>query len=79
MLNGTLRFTARLALDHAAVLYPDADTPFIDTVDLVNRLLPYHVYQQPKEDLDRLTMSGKGKGKATEDQLAEEIAGKKRC
>lgn len=58
------------------------ETPFADEVDVVTRLLPYHVFQQPKEDLDALLQSGsmhhsrKGKRKATEeDLLREEIAG----
>ncbi|KAJ7770177.1 hypothetical protein DFH07DRAFT_267450 [Mycena maculata] len=55
------RIAARLALDHAAVINPDTDTPFSDSVDVVNRLLPYHVFHQPREDLDR-----KGKGKAND-------------
>ncbi|KAJ7462372.1 hypothetical protein B0H11DRAFT_1735387, partial [Mycena galericulata] len=60
------RVAARLALDHAAVLSPDTETPFSDCIDVVNRLLPYHVFHQPREDLDR-----KGKGKA--DDLRAEI------
>ncbi|KAF8070500.1 hypothetical protein FPV67DRAFT_1487625 [Lyophyllum atratum] len=67
------RFASRLASDHALVLYPDADTPFRDTVDVMNRLLPYHVFQQPKEDLDFLIRGGKGKGKAAEEHMKEEI------
>ncbi|KAJ6499238.1 hypothetical protein C8R45DRAFT_981661 [Mycena sanguinolenta] len=59
-------FAARLAQDHAAVLNPDTETPFSDALDVVNRLLPYHVFQQPKEDLDR-----KGKRKADDDLAAE--------
>ena len=71
------RLVSRLASDHTAVLCPDVDTPFIDTVELVNRLLPYHVFQQPKEDLGRLKITGKGKGKATvAEDLRKEIAGK---
>ncbi|KAF7361837.1 hypothetical protein MVEN_00528200 [Mycena venus] len=60
------RIAARLADDHALVLTPDVETPFSDTVDVVKRLLPYHVFQQPKEDLDR-----KGKRKADDDLRAE--------
>ena len=57
------------------VLYPDVDTPFENEFDVVNRLLPYHVYQHPKEDLDRIR-HGKGKERATaEDVLREEIEG----
>ncbi|KAF8893806.1 hypothetical protein BD779DRAFT_1609487 [Infundibulicybe gibba] len=67
-------FLSRLALDHQAVLNPETDTPFYDTVDVVNRLLPYHVYQQPHEDLN-LMLGRKGKRKATESDLKLEIEG----
>ncbi|KAJ7783245.1 hypothetical protein B0H16DRAFT_1496076 [Mycena metata] len=60
------RVTARLAQDHSAVLNPDTDTPFSDATDVVNRLLPYHVFQQPREDLDR-------KGKRKADDVAAEV------
>ncbi|KAJ6586987.1 hypothetical protein DFH09DRAFT_1274629 [Mycena vulgaris] len=60
------RVAARLALDHAAVINPDTETPFSDTLDVVNRLLPYHVFLQPKDDLDR-------KGKRKADDLIIEI------
>ncbi|KAI6021390.1 hypothetical protein BKA83DRAFT_4281280 [Pisolithus microcarpus] len=42
-------FAACLTADHAAVLHPDIDSPFSDHVDVVNRLLPYHIFQQPQE------------------------------
>ncbi|KAJ6499956.1 hypothetical protein C8R47DRAFT_1109753 [Mycena vitilis] len=60
------RFASRLALDHAAVLNPDTETPFSDSIDVVNRLLPYHVFLQPTEDLDP-------KGKRKADDLETEI------
>ncbi|KAJ3775074.1 hypothetical protein FB446DRAFT_726698 [Lentinula raphanica] len=65
------RFTSRLATDHAAVLNPDVETPFVDTLDVVNRLLPYHVFSQPQEDLPPLHHDRKGKTRASE---IEEIA-----
>lgn len=53
-----------------SALLPDTDSPFETVEDAVNRLLPYHVFQHPKED------TGKGKRKATEeDLLKEEIKG----
>lgn len=58
------RFAARLAADHAAVLHPDVDTPFMDVQDAMNRLLPYHIFQQPKNDLEWVINGGKGKQKA---------------
>ena len=76
------RVAARLAEDQRAALYPDVDNPFTDELDVVHRLLPYHVFQQPREDLETLIRHGtllpsrKGKRKATEeDLLREEIAG----
>ncbi|KAF8633323.1 hypothetical protein AX17_004496 [Amanita inopinata Kibby_2008] len=68
------RFASSLASDHAAVLSPDVDSPFVDYVDVVKRLLPYHVFQQPQEDLANLVCNKKGKGKATESNLGAEIA-----
>jgi len=56
------------------VLNPDVDTPFQDAEDVVKRLLPYHVFQQPKEDLEMVTF-GKGKGRAVDYDLKTEIEG----
>ena len=53
-----------LAADHLSVMFPDADTPFADTEDVVRRLLPYHVLQQPAKDLQEVTFDPSGKGKA---------------
>ncbi|KAK2463235.1 hypothetical protein APHAL10511_004890 [Amanita phalloides] len=69
-----VRIASRLASDHAAVLKPDMDNPFADYADVVNRLLPYHVFQQPQEDLTKLAHDKKGKGKATESDIRAEIA-----
>lgn len=64
-----------LETDQILALYPDADTPFEDEVDVVNRLLPYHVFQNPGQDLNSLR-GLKGKTKMTEeDVLREEIRG----
>ncbi|TFK44755.1 hypothetical protein BDQ12DRAFT_673523 [Crucibulum laeve] len=69
------KFQARLALDHEAVLYPDTDTPFSDHIDVVKRLLPYHVFHQPTEDLAVSNVGkGKGKEKGIENDLKVEIA-----
>jgi hypothetical protein len=60
-----VRFKGRLAQDRAAVLHPDVDSPFVDELDVINRLLPYHILQQPKDDLKRsIPEFGKGKEKA---------------
>ncbi|KIL00698.1 hypothetical protein PAXRUDRAFT_821383 [Paxillus rubicundulus Ve08.2h10] len=68
-------FAACFAADHAAVLRPDVDTPFIDAADVVNRLLPYHVFQQPDEDMKLLLNRkySKGKEKAERGEIREEI------
>src|SRR5579863_8564943 len=64
---------ARLTADHISVLFPDVDTPFRDVEDVVDRLLPYHVFQHPREDLPK---AGKGKRKATEEEILQnELAG----
>lgn len=70
-------FAACLAADHAAVLQPDVDTPFTDVADVVNRLLPYHVFQQPDEDLNSSLnrKRSKGKEKATSHEIRQEIEG----
>ncbi|KAI0769712.1 hypothetical protein BD413DRAFT_694254 [Trametes elegans] len=81
MTQTAARIASKLVEDQRAALFPDVETPFVDQADVVKRLLPYHVFQQPKEDLDAYLQSGsvrsspKGKRKATEvDLLREEIA-----
>ncbi|KAI6119862.1 hypothetical protein EDD16DRAFT_1479769 [Pisolithus croceorrhizus] len=68
-------FAACLAADHAAVLHPDIDSPFSDHADVVNRLLPYHIFQQPQEDVRTLPESRpyKGKERAKYDDIRLEI------
>lgn len=68
-------FAACLAADHAAVLHPDIDSPFADHADVVNRLLPYHIFQQPQEDMGLVTggRPRKGKEKAKYDDVRLEI------
>lgn len=53
-----------LAADHLSVMFPDVDTPFTDTEDVIRRLLPYHVLQQPAKDLREVIADPSGKGKA---------------
>ena len=38
--------------DREAVLNPNYETAFKSKEDAIKRLLPYHVYQYPKADLD---------------------------
>ena len=67
------RVASRLTADHISALFPDVDSPFRDIEDVVDRLLPYHVFQHPREDLLK---AGKGKQKATETEiLRSEVAG----
>lgn len=70
----TCRLNARIASDQMMLLHPDIDSAFVDETDVVQRLLPYHVFQQPKEDLAGI--SAKGKGRAQETSWEEEIQGK---
>lgn len=44
-----------LESDHTKVLEPDYNTPFSSYNDVLDRLLPYHVYQHPDADLDLST------------------------
>lgn len=75
--SGKSSFTACLRADHDAVMYPNVDTPFSDAVDVVQRLLPYHIFQQPHEDLHSLMQSkrNKGKEKAQDPDVQQEIEG----
>ena len=69
------RLYTRLVNDQSMALQPDVDSPFVDQLDDIRRLLPYHLFQHPKEDLDAVT-TGKGKEKAVEHDWREEIRGK---
>jgi hypothetical protein len=72
------RLAALLASDRRATLHPDVHTPFTDAADVVKRLLPYHIWQHPAEDLEYLQWpaNGKGKGRATAEEILQaEIAG----
>ncbi|PPQ67255.1 hypothetical protein CVT25_005839 [Psilocybe cyanescens] len=66
------RFQSRLIQDQANVTHPDVDSPFVDEVDVINRLLPYHMFQQPKDDLETI-VSCKGKEKARNLDWMEEL------
>ncbi len=56
------------------MLQPDVDTPFVDHVDVMRRLLPYHIYQQPREDLE-LIHGRKGKQRAANSDPKTELKG----
>ncbi|KAJ2683102.1 hypothetical protein GGH99_004482 [Coemansia sp. RSA 1285] len=49
------RFREALAMDHQMVRNPDWRTPFSDTRDIVQRLLPFHVFQYPDAAIDGAT------------------------
>ena len=77
MIGYSTRFALNLAFDQLSALYPTTDAPFENAVDVVNRLLPYHIFQHPQENLDP-AMRGvvdKGKGKTTSHDPANEIEG----
>jgi len=67
-----IRVASLLAADHLSVMFPDVDTPFADTEDVVRRLLPYHVLQQPAKDLLEVIFDPSGKGKAKAPHKNEE-------
>ena len=69
--KNSYRVAARLTADHISVLFPDVETPFQDVEDVVDRLLPYHVFQHPREDLLKTKTGGKGKRKATETEILQ--------
>ncbi|KAG9289868.1 hypothetical protein G9A89_015448 [Geosiphon pyriformis] len=45
------RFLQAIARDQQAVLCPDYKTPFESFEDVTKRLLPYHIFQYPEEEL----------------------------
>lgn len=67
------RILERIAADQKAVMNPDVETPFATAADAVRRLLPYHVFHHPNEELEYATratyvqsLTSKGKGKEKE-------------
>lgn len=66
------RLNSCVAQDQGLVSHPDVDSQFVDEIDVIKRLLPYHIFQQPKEDLGS-TISGKAKANVAEVDLKEEI------
>ncbi|THU95655.1 hypothetical protein K435DRAFT_966306 [Dendrothele bispora CBS 962.96] len=66
------RVSSRLATDHTLVRFPDVDAPFTDKFDVINRLLPYHVFLQPQEDLMNSDRKGKTKAFSEDKQEIQE-------
>ncbi|KAF9643359.1 hypothetical protein BDM02DRAFT_3191772 [Thelephora ganbajun] len=64
LLCGYDRVASLLAADHLSVMFPDVNTSFADIEDVIRRLLPYHVLQQPAKDLQEVIYDPSGKGKA---------------
>jgi hypothetical protein len=61
-----------LTVDHVFPLFPGIDTPFQDRDD-VDRLLPYDVFQHPRENLFK---ANKPERRATEPEILQsELAG----
>ncbi|KAF1798580.1 hypothetical protein FB192DRAFT_1287199 [Mucor lusitanicus] len=46
------RCVESLLADHRSVTFPDYEKPFTSVQDAMKRLMPYHIYQYPKGDLD---------------------------
>ncbi|KAJ2851948.1 hypothetical protein IWW36_000721 [Coemansia brasiliensis] len=46
------RFRQALAMDHRMVASTDWQTPFADTRDVIQRLLPFHIFQHPDSSID---------------------------
>ena len=69
------RFNSCLAHDQELVSHPDVDSQFVDETDVINRLLPYHIFQQPIEDLGSVLL-GHRKEKVAKVEWKEEIQGK---
>jgi len=69
------RLNSLLAHDQGLISHPDVDSQFVDETDVIKRLLPYHIFHQPKEDLSS-TISGRAKANLVEVNLKEEIRGK---
>ncbi|KZO95635.1 hypothetical protein CALVIDRAFT_165189 [Calocera viscosa TUFC12733] len=65
------RVAQAILADQLAVTYPDYQTPFKNAADVVQRLLPYHIFQQPDEDLlPSRKRSSKGKEREEEQTAA---------
>ncbi|KAF9475767.1 hypothetical protein BDN70DRAFT_883256 [Pholiota conissans] len=63
------RLNIHIARDQKMVSHPDMDSAFVDEADVVQRLLPYHILQQPKEDLIMLASKGKGREIAWQEEI----------
>lgn len=63
--NVNYRCLENLLSDQKAVTAPDYETPFTSIKDAMDRLLPYHIYQYPKSDLDanKIPLERQGKKK----------------
>ncbi|KAG8936804.1 hypothetical protein FRC02_011383 [Tulasnella sp. 418] len=72
------RFQKALALDYELVQRPDIETPFEDAADAVRRLLPYHIFQHPQDELKYALEKGTGQtrssGKGKEKECSTEGA-----
>lgn len=72
---------ALLAADQKAAMNPDIETPFADATDAVRRLLPFHVFHHPQEELEYAITAArkhdlfKGKGKARELDVPSHLQG----
>jgi hypothetical protein len=61
----SIRFLDALLSDRQSVTSPTYDTPFSSVQDAIERLLPYHIYQYPTEDLHSNQTALEKQGKKT--------------
>lgn len=63
------RCVESLLADHRSVTFPDYEKPFTSVQDAMKRLMPYHIYQYPKGDLDanKIPLERQGKECDVED------------
>ncbi|KAL9934142.1 hypothetical protein V8E36_007224 [Tilletia maclaganii] len=68
------RFETALRSDQKRALMPDYWTPFTDTHDVISRLLPYHIWNVPDEDLKWALAPPPGEARLREELIARREA-----
>ncbi|KAJ1723708.1 hypothetical protein LPJ53_001989 [Coemansia erecta] len=67
------RFREALAMDHRMVDEVDWRTPFSGTQDVIQRLLPYHIYQYPDAAIDAITSREEAKIEHSTEALSRRL------
>ncbi|KAJ2377507.1 hypothetical protein IW150_001340 [Coemansia sp. RSA 2607] len=67
------RFQEALAMDHRMVGEVDWHTPFSGTQDVIQRLLPYHIFQYPDTAIDAITNREEEKIEKSTDALSKRL------